>query len=31
MLNKLKMMYPKPDAKRKQELKKIRKLLSDEA
>lgn len=31
MLNKLKMMYPKPDAKRKQELKRIHKLLSDEA
>ncbi len=31
MLNKLKMMYPKPDTKRKQELKKIRKLLNDEA
>jgi PPK2 family polyphosphate:nucleotide phosphotransferase len=31
MLNKLKMAYSKPDAKRKQELKKIRKLLSNEA
>jgi PPK2 family polyphosphate:nucleotide phosphotransferase len=30
-LNELKMMYPKPDAKRKQELKRIRKLLSDKA
>jgi len=29
-LNGLKMMYPKPDAKRKQELKTIRKLLIDE-
>ncbi len=29
-LNELKMMYPKPDAKRKQELKTIRKLLIDE-
>ncbi len=31
MLNELKMMYPKPNPKRKQELKKIRKMLNDEA